>query len=307
MAINTLAFQTKLAQELDKELVQKSVTGFMADTPMRQKFVGARTVLLPDISFQGLGNYDRDDGFPRGAVTVSHNSYTLTQDRGRTFSIDREDMDETGVAGLAGRVMSEFVRTEVVPEVDAYTLSKLCQVASDAAQTVTLGQGEALDTHVYKLLNAAIRKVHDVVGYDEEIVAFINPTLYGALMDSEELSRHVEVSDFKKGNINTRVQMLNNVALLPVPEARMKTAYTFGDGTSDGQTDGGFAPTGNAKNIGLLVLPKKAGLLVKKTDKIRTFTPDQNQAMDAYKFDYRLYYDALVKKSMAPSIFTYVY
>lgn len=52
-------------------------------------------------------------------------------------------------------------------------------------------------------------------------------------------------------------------------------------------------------------MPRKAGILVKKTEKIRTFTPDKNQEMDAYKFDYRLYYDAFVKTSMKKAIYVY--
>ena len=48
-------------------------------------------------------------------------------------------------------------------------------------------------------------------------------------------------------------------------------------------------------------------MLIKKTDKVRIFTPDRNQQMDAYKFDYRLYYDLLVKKSKENSIYAYIY
>lgn len=309
MAINTLAFNSRLTQELDKALVQKSVTGFMVDNAMRQKFVGAKTVLIPDIDLQGLGDYDRDTGFVRGAVTVAQTAYTLTQDRARTFSIDREDMDEIGIAGLAGQVMGEFVRTEVVPEVDAYVLSKLCGIATGAStpQTVTLGSGETLPNSAVKLLNKAIDAVRNATGYDEELVAFLDPTVHGALMNTTELTRQLVVSDFKKGEINTRVKVYNDVALIPVPSARMKTAYTFNDGTTSNQEAGGFSPTSAAANIGILILPKRAASLVKKTEKVRTFSPDQNQNMDAYKFDYRLYYDALVRKSMTPTIYAYTY
>ena len=87
----------------------------------------------------------------------------------------------------------------------------------------------------------------------------------------------------------------------------MKTAYTFNDGKTDGETDGGFVPASDAEDIGILAMPKKAGMLIKKTDKVRIFTPDRNQQMDAYKFDYRLYYDLLVKKSKENSIYAYIY
>jgi hypothetical protein len=54
-------------------------------------------------------------------------------------------------------------------------------------------------------------------------------------------------------------------------------------------------------------MPKKAASLVRKTEKVRVWTPDQNQDADAWKFQYRLYYDLLVKKSNEDSIYTYTY
>lgn len=46
---------------------------------------------------------------------------------------------------------------------------------------------------------------------------------------------------------------------------------------------------------------------MKKTEKIRIFEPDRNLNMDAYKLDYRLYYDAFIKKSMEGTVFAYSY
>ena len=302
MAINSLDFQTKLTGELDKALAAVSVTGFMADNLMRQKFVGAKNVLIPDLEMQGLAVYDRDNGFNQGSVTVDQKTYTLTQDRARTFSIDREDMDETGVANLAGQIMGEFVRTKVVPEVDAYTLSKICSVAVEEGNTISLEEGETLEENCVKLINKAINSINEITGYEEEVVVFVNPTVYSALMNTPELSRQLVISDFSKGEISTKVQKLNNASIIPVPTARMKTVFEF---LNEGE--GGFVPHEDAENIGILALPKKAASLVKKTEKIRVFNPDQNTAMDAYKFDYRLYYDAFVKNSVKNTIFTYIY
>ena len=73
------------------------------------------------------------------------------------------------------------------------------------------------------------------------------------------------------------------------------------------QEDGGFAPAEDAQNIGLLVMPKRAASLVKKTEKVRVFEPDRNPGADAWKLDYRLYYDLFVRNSMADSIYVYAY
>ena len=306
--INSLEFQSKLTGELDKALVQSAQTSFFADNAMRSKFVGARTVLIPDVDMQGLGNYDRDNGFVTGALTVSSTAYTMAMDRGRSFQLDREDNDETGIANLAGQVMGEFIRTKVSPEMDAYVLSKRATLATTKPHTVT----GTPSSQVYKMITEAINKVQAVAGYDEELVCFVDSEVWSATMNTTELSRQLMVSDFRKGEINTKVKKLNDVPIIPVADDRMKTAYTFYDGVTDNsgssgadQRPGGFVPASGAKKIGILVLPKRAASLVKKTEKVRIFEPDKNLRADAWKFDYRLYYDLFVKKSLQDTIYAY--
>ena len=296
MALNTLSFASKYSSELDKMLVQKSATGFLADNIFRAKFVGAKTVIVPDIDFVGLADYDRDNGFSKAGMTVSQTPFTLTKDRARKLMIDREDMDETGIANLSGQVLGEYVRTKVVPEMDAYVLSNLYKVASDNGNTGTY----AAKTVIADFL-AGVNKVQDTAGFDEELVAFIDSTMYSALMTSTEISRQIIVSDFKQGDVNLKVKTLNGVALIPVSSERMRTEYTFSDGTD--ATEGGFAAAAGAGYIRSLIMPKKAASLVKKTETMRIFTPEQNKDADAYEFNYRLYYDVFVKKSNLKTIY----
>ena len=308
--INSLEFQSKLTGELYKVLVQEAQTSFFADNALRSKFVGARTVLISDVDMQGLGNYNRDDGFVTGALTVSSESYTMAMDRNRSFQLDREDNDETGISNLAGQVMGEFVRTRVVPELDAYVLSKLATLATTKSQTVT----GTVASQIYKMITEAINKVQAVAGYSEPLVCFVDSTVWGALMNTTEVTRQINVGEFKKGSVNTKVKYLNDVPIIPVSDDRMKTAYTFYDGVTDDsgsdgadQTVGGFVPATGAKKIGILVLPRRAASLVKKSERIRTFTPEQNQKADAYLFQYRIYYDLFVKKSLTRTVYTYTY
>lgn len=296
MEINTIKYAQKFAAELDKAYVQKAVTGFLADNVLKAKFVGAKTVVIPDIDFVGLINYDRDNGFNRAAVTVANESFTMKMDRARSIQIDRENMDETGIANLAGQVMGEYVRTMVVPESDAYVLSKLAGIANTNGHTVTWDSSAP-----YKVFTEMVRAIQDVAGYDEELVAFVDSTAMAAIDNSEEFTRSITVSDFKQGDVNIKVKSINGVTLIPVSSARMKSAFDFVE-TADGPTVGGFTPDVAAKDIHMLVLPKKAASLVKKTEKMRIWTPDQNLDADAYKFDYRIYYDVFVKKSKIDTI-----
>ena len=304
---NSFVATEKMADALDKALVQKAVTGFFADNDLAAKFVGAKTVSIPDLALQGLADYSRSSGFVGGDVTVARTTYTLTQDRGRSFQIDAQDNDESGVANLAGQIMGEFVRTQVVPEIDAYTLSKIAGVASGKSHTVSVGASSTVDADCYKMFQAAELGVREALGFgDEELVCFCNPTFWAALQKSTAFTRQITVSDFNKGGVDLKVQSINGIALLPVAAARMKSAYTFNDGTSSNQTAGGFTATSSAKGIGFILMPRKAASMVKKTEVPRMFTPKQNLNADAYKIDYRVYYDVFVKKNMRDAIYAYI-
>ena len=296
MSINSIVNAQKYSEELDRVFAQKSATGFFADNALAAKFVGAKTVIIPDIDFQGLADYDRNNGYSKGAITVSNTSHTMSMDRARSLQIDREDMDETGIANLAGKILGEYVRTKVVPECDAYVLSKLAGIAIDRGN-ISVGSFDEPVSALYDL----ICKVQEAVGYDEELVAFVDSPMYAHMQSSEELSKMITISDFKQGDVNLTVKSLNGVAIIPVLRERMKTEYTF-----DNTDVGGFAPTDIAKDIYMLVCPKSCVHLVKKTESMRIFTPEQNLDADAYKFDYRIYYDAFVNKSGLDSIFAWV-
>ena len=296
MPVNSLENAKKYSEELDKMFAQKSATGFFADNALAAKFVGAKTVIIPDINFQGLADYDRDTGFTRGAITVSNASYTMAMDRARSLQIDREDMDETGIASLAGKILGEYVRTKVVPECDAYVISKLAGLAATRANTVSGDMSKPFET-----LSNLINEVRAKVGFDEDLVAFLDSRIYAKLMNSNEISRMITVSDFKQGDINIRVQSINGVAVIPVVSERMKTAYTFNNTTA-----GGFTPASSAKSVYMLVCPKSGAHLVKKTEQMRIFTPEQNVDADAYKFDYRIYYDVFVQKSGLDAVWAWI-
>lgn len=309
--VNTIALAENITSELDRAIERSAVTGIFSDGGFKAKFVGRGIVVLRELNMSAMGDYDRDTGFAKGSITLSNRPYQLSQDRGRTFSIDSQDADESGIGNLIGEVSSEFVRTKVVPEVDAYVLSKLVGVASTNSHVKALTT-DIVTNSILSEIRTAMEAVQEVAGYDEELVCFIDSKVHAALQTTTELTRQLALTDFKKGDVTTRVQSFNGMPFIPVPSSRMKSAYTFLDGTTkieasagvqaDDQTAGGFTPTSTAKPVGFLILPKRAACLVKKTEKTRIFAPDKNQDMDAWKMDYRLYYDVFVKNSMKDTV-----
>ncbi len=288
---NVFEHANKYVNELDKMIVQESKTGFMADGKFKARFKGAKIVNIPQIDFDGLGDYNRVDGYSKGGTNFNYKSYELTKERSKQLVIDAQDADETGISSLAGKIVGEYTRTKVNPEIDAYVLSKLYGIANDEGNVDSFVDGKAVE-----LMLDCINKAEAASGYtNEQMVAFVDPVMYAALMTSDKLQHNITVSDFEQGNIDLKVKCINGCAIIPVAADRMRTEYLF--------TETGFAAAADAGNIKAIVLPKSAASLVKKVDKVDIYTPDLVQDMDAYKINFRLYYDCFVMDNKKGLVF----
>lgn len=288
---NEISYASKYAPELDKVIIQGAKTGFFADSKFKAQFTGAKTVLLPELSLVGLGDYDRATGYSKGDVGLTRTEYTLTMERSKQLIIDAQDADESGVGNLVGQTVGEYTRLKVNPEVDAYVLSTLYGVAKAKSHTVKFAEATAVEQML-----AQINLAEAAAGYtNEQMVAFVDPVMYAALMTSDKLQRHITVSDFKQGEVNFKVKSLNGVAIIPVAAERMKSVFTF--------SDEGFAAGEGAVSVNAIILPKSAASLVKKVDKVNVYSPDVVQDLDAYKINFRLYYDCFVTTAHKDLVF----
>lgn len=285
---NTIQYAILFQQALDKAAVAKLTSGWMDANAGQVIYNGGNEVKIPKINMDGLGDYSRANGFAQGSITLEYETKTMTQDRGRTFMLDSMDVNESNFVANATNVMGQFQATKVVPEIDAYRYSKIASLA--IAGNVATGGNTITEQNVFELLKADITAIEDIVGDIPLVITMATPI--AALLDqSEKISKRLDVSEFTKGDVTTKVKSFDGHPIIKVPSARMKTAYEFYDGTTPGQTAGGFAAAEEAKNINWIITPMYAPIAVNKTDKIRIFDPNTNQDADAWKLDYRKYHD----------------
>jgi len=91
------------------------------DASLVKAGANANEIMIPKMELDGLADYSRNGGYVQGDVSISYETVQFNYDRGRKFNVDAMDNEET--AGLAfGKLSSEFLRTKVVPEVDALSL-----------------------------------------------------------------------------------------------------------------------------------------------------------------------------------------
>lgn len=183
------------AGNLDKIFVAESVTGILENrTGIELKPVenDAKTVLIPDIVMDGLGDYNADTGFPKGSATLVFTPYQCEKDRGKEFNLDSVlDAESAGITGA--NLMSEFERTQVIPEVDAYRLSKL--FANADAGSIT--SKAIVENAIIKEFNTIIKYYIDLEIPLERVVFFISSEIDLATKNTTELHRRVEIGKRK--------------------------------------------------------------------------------------------------------------
>ena len=121
----SIALAAKYQPILDEVYKSASLTAFMDAKTKPVDFGGASAVNVFKNSMVGLGKYNRASGYPAGDVTGTWETLTLSKERGRAFSIDRMD-DEESLGEAFGTLAGEFIRTQVVPELTAVSILSLC-------------------------------------------------------------------------------------------------------------------------------------------------------------------------------------
>lgn len=291
---NSIALATRYLPILDEVYKQSAKTSILDTANERVRFTGANTVELFKTSMDGLGDYNRNAGFPTGSVTGTWEALTLDQDRGRSFLVDVCDNDAT--LGMAfGTLVGEFLRTQVVPEVDAYRFAKYATNAGTKVNAdITVGT-----TDVPGLIQTAEQVMGDAEVPVEGRVLFISETAYAGL--KAKISRFVMNDD---RGVQTTVDYYDDMRVIRVPKGRFNTAINLLDGVSAGEEAGGYTvPASTSYAINFMIVHPSAVAQIVHHVVPRIFSPEVNQQADAWKFDYRLYHSAFVESNKVNGIY----
>lgn len=310
---------SRIISSLDEVYRLASCTTILdSDSTLVKAGANANELIIPKLTMDALADYSRTNGYASGDVTFTNETVTFNYDRGRRFSVDNMDNEES--AGLAfGRLAAEFIRTKTVPELDAFRFATYAAANGITAKAGTLSTGE----NVISALVNAQSAMDDAEVTPENRVLFITPTLYNAAM-----------------NVNTTVSkaVLDGFAkIVKVPQSRFYTAIDMADGISDGEKAGGYkraaahyeltasspddwntnsadyftleggvytpvsgSPSWQAskyykkvseegKNINFMIIEKSAVIQFPKHTVNKVVTPEENQTSDSWLFFFRAY------------------
>jgi len=267
---NAIELSKQFVPILDEVYKNASLTSDLdGAAELARQGANANELIIPMLDMQGLGDYSRNSGYVDGDVTLTNETVKCNFDRGRMFTVDT--MDDLETAGIAfGRLAGEFIRTKVVPELDAFRFACYAgkEGISKAAAGATLSNGE----EVLKAIRAANNRMDEDEVPQEGRYLYITPTLLGMVQDLD--------------TTKSREVLQNFTRTVKVPQTRFYTAITQKSG-SGGDAAGGYVKAADAKDINFLIIHKPAVIQFPKHVAPKIIDPEQNQTADAYKFGYR--------------------
>ena len=210
-------------------------------------------------------------------------------------------MDNEETLDMAfGTVAGELLRTKVIPETDAirfakYALSAGTKVNADLSTSA----------NVLAAIDTAEQTLGDAEVPDEGRILFVSENVYKLLKGG--ITRMFR----NEGTINRAVEYFDGMEVVRVPKPRFNvdptiatTGIILNDGTTSGQTGGGFKfAASDSYGINFLIVHPSAVCQVVKHALPKIFSPEINQSADAWKFQYRIYHAAQVYANKTTGIY----
>ena len=268
---NSIALFKKYVDLLDDVYKNAACSSVLdMDGALVQAGNNANEIVIPKIEMDGLADYSRNGGYVQGNVKITHETVKFNYDRGRKFSVDAMDNEET--AGIAfGKLASEFIRTKAVPEMDAVRFAAYSAISGIGSVTETISAVDDFMSSVRAGVNALDEAEVPANGR----YLFVTPTLYNAVL---ALNTYV-----------SKAVLEGFAGIIKVPQTRFYTAVDLLDGTSSNEEIGGFKKASGAADINYMIIHKPAVIQFGKHTVSKVIAPENNPDADAYLFTYRAY------------------
>lgn len=277
---NTIALRKSYSTLLDEVYKLDSLTAVL-DGPneLIREGANANEILIPKMTMSGLANYNKQTGYVAGDVTMEYETKKCDYDRGRMFTVDAiDDIESAGIA--FGRLSGEFLRTQVVPELDAWRIAKYAGLAGKKVEANIEDAKAGIAA-----LRAGKTAIQNAEAKPETCYLFISMGLKGSIEDLDTTASKKVLEGW--------------AGVIPVPNSRFYDKVTL---TASGA--GGFTTTGG-KTLNFLIVDKNAVIQNQKHTVSKIITPEQNQDADSWKFGYRTVGIAEVKDNKKAAIYSH--
>ena len=281
---NTINYVEQFSQFLvQKYEAEQRSFGLTQSNPQVQ-WLNAKTIKLPVVTLTGYKDHTRTIGFNSGNLTNTWEAKTLAFDRDVEFFVDAMDVDETNMVASVANIQTVFEREQAIPETDAYRFSKL--FAEFVAKGGVVDTTTLTTANFLSWFDGAMEGMDEAGVPEEGRLLYLTPALYKIAKNAQGLDRFMNVTGMTDGTVNRKVWDLDDVQLVKVPSARMKTAYDFTTG---------FAPATGAGQINAIAVHPDSVVARERYAYIKMFAPGtDSRTGDGYIYQNRKYGDLFV-------------
>jgi hypothetical protein len=194
------------------------------------------------------------------------------------------DVDETNMVASVANIQTVFEREQAIPETDAYRFSKLYSEfvsKGGTVNTTTLTVSNFLDW-----FDTAMCDMDDAGVPEEGRLLYLTPAMFKVAKNAQGLTRFINVDGMNDNSVNRKVWDLDDVEIIKVPSARMKTAYNFTTG---------FTPATGSGQINCIAVHPDSVVARERYSYIKMFAPgSDSRTGDGYIYQNRKYGDLFV-------------
>ena len=190
-------------------------------------WTGASTIRAYKVSTSNMNDYDRAGtgvNWSRyGAIAgleATTEEFTLRKDRSFTFAIDKLDTDETANQLKAASALARQVREVVVPEVDKYVYSVMCENAGHKPAPATLQH----DNIYYSILSAN-RALDDCEVPETNRYLIVTPETYILMKTCPEIIMGTDIGNELR--LKGVIGVIDGLTVIKVPAARLPEKFGF--------------------------------------------------------------------------------
>lgn len=219
----------------------------------KYKVVDAKTIKIPLLSTGGRVNGDRTKiGDFSQNFSNEWETKTLTNHRIWQTLVHPQDVNQTNMVASISNITKVMNETKKFPELDAMMFSTIYSLRN-AQKAITAETAELTSATVLTKFDAMMDAM------DEALVPVSGRVLYCDTYTKTLIDNAITiVRNNGDKKLARNVSRLEEVDIVSVPTALFKTEYTFNDGKTSGQTDGGFTAKSTAKDMAMILLHPSA-------------------------------------------------
>lgn len=255
----TVNYAESYARELANAYPYVLYSGRLWSTENDKKYTvqDAKTIKIPTLSTGGRVDGDRTKiGDFSQNFSNDWETKTLKNHRIWQTLVHPQNVNQTNMVASISNITKTMNETQKFPELDAMMFSSLYKLKNEISP-ITPETAALTQTSVLNKFDAMMDAM------DEGLVPVAGRILYVDTYTKTLLDTAISIVRNNGDKVLARsVSRLDEVDIQSVPTALFKTAYTFNDGKTEGQTEGGFSATSTAKDMAMILVHPSAVLPV---------------------------------------------